>query len=171
MFRQTQLDFAHDPICAIPVGDCEMILDLWQCLGCEPFGVAVSVQQPVTTDSRPCGGKRSDAVADDRPFRSIDFSKFCRSGTLHAGRCELEGPGEEQSDRKTEYDNNRDECDRPSGQLQLGENDRGYLNQNPADHSVGSCDLEQLAAFQLCPERHMHSPHEVLANILAGLVA
>ncbi|TMP90529.1 MAG: hypothetical protein E6L08_13085 [Verrucomicrobia bacterium] len=70
-------------------------------------------------------------------------------GALHPFRCHFEGPGNDESDWKTEDDDEHDEFNDPIRNLEEWKNLRGDLDQKPGDNAVSNCDPVDVAPLQL----------------------
>ncbi len=77
---------------------------------------------------------------------------------LHAIGCEFVGPGEDEGYRKPSDDEEREDPHDPLGGLEGRQKDGRNLNQQPSDNGVGHCDLDDVASFQLTPDRGHMSP-------------
>src|SRR5207253_10980748 len=67
-------------------------------------------------------------------------------------RRQLEGPGQDKRDRKTNYNQEYDQADAPTRNFKEGKDLRRYLNQQPADNDVGDGNLVNVAPLQLGEE-------------------
>src|SRR5713101_46442 len=70
-------------------------------------------------------------------------------GALLSFRCHFEGPGNDESNRKAEDDDEHDESNDPARNLEERKNLRRDLDQKPGDNSVGNCDSVDVAPLQL----------------------
>jgi len=70
----------------------------------------------------------------------------------------LVGPGEDECEGEAEENKEREYLDDPVRGFKDGQDGGRNLNQQPSDNGVGHCDLDDVASFQLTPDRSHLSP-------------
>src|SRR6266403_1787970 len=70
-------------------------------------------------------------------------------GALHPLRCHFKSPGNDESDRKTQGNDQHDESNDPIRNLEEWKNLRRDLDQEPSDNAVSNCNSVNVAPLQL----------------------